>query len=71
MTNSHFRRGSAAYPCGVCGKLTRETGGGESEVGLCAFCNEEGMLENARNDGHITEDQYEAKLAALKVKHGR
>ncbi len=51
--NSRFRRGSGTYPCKCCGKLTRETGSCESNVGLCLACFDEAGLENEHSDyGH-------------------
>jgi hypothetical protein len=49
---SKFQGGmkGAVYKCGYCGKMTRETGDGESSVGMCAKCYEEGGLENEHSD---------------------
>ena len=40
-----FQRGSAVYQCEYCGKMTRDTGRGES-VGVCYKCWEEGGWMN-------------------------
>ncbi len=48
--NRRFKRGSGAYHCADCRKLTRETGHGESEVGLCLECMHEAELQNLVND---------------------
>jgi DNA-directed RNA polymerase subunit RPC12/RpoP len=49
--NRRFARGSGVYKCADCGKDTRETGSGESELGLCLECMQEGELINLVNDG--------------------
>lgn len=50
---SRFKTGSGAYTCNSCGKRTRETGEGESELQLCAACLDEAGLENEHWDyGH-------------------
>jgi len=51
--NSKFRKGSGAYTCASCNKLTRETGGGESFVGLCLHCYEVGGWANSILDGDV------------------
>lgn len=56
--NSHFQRGhygSGCYKCNSCGKLTRETGEGESSCKLCYTCYEESGYWNAHSDGHHEE----------------
>jgi hypothetical protein len=50
--------------CDLCGKQTRETGAGESQFKMCRFCIEECELENEYSDGHITEEEYNAKIDA-------
>lgn len=45
------------YRCHACGKLTRETGEGESGLELCLTCFTEGGLENEHSDGGH-EDQF-------------
>jgi hypothetical protein len=39
------------YLCKCCGKLTRETGSGESAVDMCAVCYAESVAENMVSDG--------------------
>jgi hypothetical protein len=50
---SGFEPGSGCYTCNSCGKLTRETGEGESRCDLCAACYYEAGLENTHNDDHV------------------
>lgn len=72
--NSHFstRRGNKpTYECHVCKRLTRETGLGESGLGLCAFCFEEATLENEFADGYIDDDEFGVQLADLKARYKR
>jgi hypothetical protein len=51
--------------------MTRETGQGESDLGLCVYCLKEAWLENDVQDRRITEDEFEQKLAALNIQYGR
>jgi hypothetical protein len=49
----HLVAGGHMYTCRVCGKRTRDTGGGEDSCQLCWTCFEEGGLENEHSDsGH-------------------
>lgn len=48
-----FQRGSGCFPCGDCGKLTRDTGGDNGGVGLCPRCYERaGLVNEHSDDGH-------------------
>ncbi len=50
---SKFRPGSTTYKCGICGKMTRDTGMGEASVDLCVRCYDGAGLENEHSDyGH-------------------
>lgn len=51
MNNSQFRTNVGAYECQDCHKKTRETGHGESALGLCRSCMVQGELSNAHLDG--------------------
>jgi len=51
MSNSRFQKGSGVYKCNWCGKRTRETGEGESLVGICRHCWDEVGWENYIADG--------------------
>jgi len=53
-----FQKGISTYKCGMCGKLTRETGDGESYVDLCKICYEKAGDENSVADGCLTEQEY-------------
>lgn len=53
------------------GKRTRETGGDESSVELCAFCNECALTENSYYDGNCTWDEYLAAIEELKKRYKR
>lgn len=50
MANARFKPGSGCYTCRSCGKQTRETGEGESDIGLCRACQEEADWENIHSD---------------------
>ncbi|MBI5259792.1 MAG: hypothetical protein HY855_25050 [Burkholderiales bacterium] len=45
-----WRGATPVYTCRMCGKSTRETGDGESGVGLCWKCFEIAGLENTISD---------------------
>ena len=48
-----FQKGSAVYTCKDCGKKTRETGYGESDLRMCAACFVVSSAENTHSDqGH-------------------
>ena len=71
--NNRIARGSGVYKCDCCGKMTRDTGRGESlgtcyesaavHHGVCYSCYEEGGFENehADNNGqhHFTDAKGE------------
>ena len=46
----HFAKGSGAYTCVNCGKMTRETGEGESDLRLCLACFTQAGIENEMSD---------------------
>jgi hypothetical protein len=48
---SRFQQGSTTYTCRSCGKLTRETGAGESDFELCLRCDDAALMENSHLDG--------------------
>ena len=60
-----FQKGSGCYTCHDCGKLTRETGDGESNCELCRNCFwiaqwENGCVDNVPNseDGKQARSHY-------------
>jgi len=48
--NSRFQKESGVYTCRECGKKTRETGEGESNLRLCLKCFNSAGNENEEND---------------------
>ena len=63
-----FRRGYGVYECRMCHKKTR--GNEDSmQVELCGKCYEEATLENELNDGTITQEQYDRKIASVKERY--
>lgn len=65
--NSRFQKGSGCYECKGCGKQTRSTGRGDNEnVGLCATCYDKAGDENAVADGHMTQEEFDARWPAEK-----
>jgi hypothetical protein len=59
--HSGFKKGSGCYDCGICGKKTRAINGDAEHVGLCVACYEKAGDENAVLDGHMTQDDFNAK----------
>lgn len=56
-----FRRGSGCYPCGVCKRMTRDTGDNGS-CELCPECYEVAGYENYISD-HTGDGGNDAELA--------
>ena len=50
MNKQRFQRISGVYTCSSCKHLTRETGGGESDCGLCLACYELAGIYNTFQD---------------------
>lgn len=63
--------GAGAYRCDDCGKLTRETGEGESSLHMCAFCYLRSGLRNSLLDGVINQEEFDRALADLRRKYRR
>ena len=57
--NRRMQKGSGVYTCAECNKQTRETGEGESLVGLCLNCWDMAGCINSVNDGNMTEAEFE------------
>jgi len=74
MTHKYNRFGKrGTYPCGICGKLTRDTGRGEAGIndGYCAACLYQCYVDNAKADYGVDSDEYrEAVLNLEKLKRG-
>lgn len=50
--SNRFTKGSGAYKCRSCGRLTRDTGNGDNEqLHLCVECFDLAGTENMINDG--------------------
>lgn len=49
--NNRFAKGSGAYKCRSCGRLTRATGQDGSQVQLCGDCFDLAGTENSMQDG--------------------
>lgn len=56
-----FARGSGCYDCRVCKKKTRETGEGESKVGLCRKCYDDAGFELDHMDGNHETEKWPAE----------
>ena len=68
--NSQFQRGSGAYRCNICSRMTRETGNGK---GPCAQCYELAGYENMVQDGTEASDisaDVAQLIASLRDKGG-
>lgn len=62
MTRDRFVKGSGCYECISCKKKTRSTGNGDNEhARMCVRCYEKAGDENAVADGHMTEEEFNAK----------
>lgn len=65
MTTTYNRITSqGTYTCGICSKLTRDTGHGEADIGggYCKKCMYLCYMDNALNDYGVESTQYaEAK----------
>lgn len=73
MTVSKFQRNwqrQSTFTCGICGKLTRDTGDNGS-VGLCPRCFEESEQENALDDGRITWEEYDRAIDEIDKKYSK
>ena len=65
-----FRVGYGVYECRICHKNTR--GNEDSvQVELCGKCYDEATLENELNDGIITQEQYDRKMALIKERYNK
>lgn len=51
--------------------LTRETGEGESALGMCAFCFLRSGLQNSMSDGVIEQAEFDTRLAELQRRYKR
>jgi hypothetical protein len=73
MKHNRFAKGSGCFRCSDCGKLTRETGVAAKGSGMCDTCWEIAGWYNAMQDGEITEEEYNQKVAEIKKEdsHGR
>ena len=69
--NNRFKIGSGVYVCRICKNKTRETGSDESSVELCAYCNEQALLENEYYDGHITYEKYRERYVRINNEYKR
>lgn len=49
-SNSHFQRGSAAFKCGCCHRMTRHTGVQSIGIDNCPQCFDLAGLDNLLND---------------------
>jgi len=50
MAQNRFKRGSGCFNCRVCGRLTRDTGNDNGNVGLCPECLELSGQQNEHSD---------------------
>lgn len=64
--NNRFRRGSAAFECRHCGRLTRDTTGDNGSVTLCEDCYDGCSQQNGMNDSGdpALAAQYERDMRA-------
>jgi hypothetical protein len=67
-TNQHSlaQRGSGFFTCVDCGKMTRETGEGESETHTCARCLEICSWENVLDNSDKDSPEYQEAIEEIK-----
>jgi len=68
LRKDRFEKGSGCYTCLDCGKRTRETGECESGCQLCKECYELAGLENMLQDGNISQEEYDRRVAEIRGK---
>lgn len=66
-----FVQGSSTFVCIDCGKVTRYTGVQSVGSELCPYCYEKAEYENAFNDGHISEEDFNFYVEKLNVQYSR
>lgn len=71
FTSRNFNHNSSTYTCTCCSRRTRETGMGEADLDLCAFCYEVAGLDNEHNDGHIDDAEFNARLDQFIAHYGK
>jgi hypothetical protein len=71
MVSGFTKKDGSTYVCACCGKRTRETGLGESNCELCAYCYEESGLENSFSDGSISKEIFDEAISNLKKQYNR
>jgi hypothetical protein len=54
MSNSRFGKGTGAYHCEICGRLTRQTGAQSIGSKTCPQCFDLAGIENEITDGYLT-----------------
>ena len=67
---ARFTKGSGVFTCHSCKRATRDTGGDNTDLRLCAECYEIGGIENQISDNPNSPDlpKWEAEVAALQAK---
>lgn len=60
----NFQRGQSTFDCGVCKRLTRNTGD-NGGVDLCPQCYELAGMENSISDGYVTLESQRPKARKL------
>lgn len=71
QSGSVFGKTGGTYVCRCCKRNTRETGEGESDIQLCAYCFLESGIENALSDGAMEQPEFEASIDALQKQYKR
>lgn len=62
---SGFKKGSGCFPCEVCTRSTRDTGGDNAQVRLCAECYEVAGIENQIADRGDQDGSLRAEVNRL------
>ena len=62
---SKFTKHSSTYNCGICRKLTRDTGRGELGLELCAHCMLSAYVENSASDYGVDSEEHKEAVSNL------
>lgn len=71
QAGSMFGRQGGTYVCRCCKRNTRETGEGESDTQLCAYCFLESGIENALSDGAMSQEEFDKDIDELQKQYKR
>lgn len=62
--SNRFKKGSGAFPCEHCARVTRDTGDSNTALRLCAHCYDGAGFDNEALDASAPEDIKKAQAEA-------